>query len=71
MEEERTKVQFLFPEYKRISFYFHRKKKNVLLLFLKNFPQLVKQSKYTHTQNMIVDMPILYKLNVFLMSFKV
>ena len=27
MEEERTKVQFLFLEYERMSFYFHRKKK--------------------------------------------
>ena len=46
MEEECTKVQFLFLEYERLSFYFHRKKKkNVLLHFFKNFPQLVKQSK--------------------------
>ena len=37
MEEEHTKVQFLFLEYERMSFYFHRKKKkrNVLLLLKK------------------------------------
>ena len=45
MEEERTKVQFLFLEYERMSFYFHWKKKNVLLLLKKKFPQLIKQSK--------------------------
>ena len=49
MEEERTKVQFIFPEYERRSFYF--------LLF--SFVSQAKQiDTHTHTlaHNMILDM---------------
>ena len=58
MEEERTKVRFLFPEYDRRSFYF---------LLFSSVSQANPIDTHTHTHNMILDMQIHSKLNVLLM----
>ena len=58
MEEERTKVQFLFPEYGRRSFYF---------LLFSSVSQAKQIDTHTLAHNMILDMQILSKLNVLYM----
>ena len=58
MEEERTKVQFLFPEYGRRSFYF---------LLFSSVSQAKQIDTHTLAHNMILDMQILSGLNVLLM----
>ena len=58
MEEERTKVQFLFPEYGRRSFYF---------LLFSSVSQAKQIDTHTLARNMILDMQILSELNVLLM----
>ena len=58
LEEERIKVQFLFPEYDRRSFYF---------LLFSSVCQAKQIDTHTLAHNMILDMQILSELNVLYM----
>ena len=58
MEEERTKVRFLFPENERRSFYF---------LLFSSVSKAKQIDTHTLAHNMILDMQILSELNVLLM----